>query len=262
MNDIVKQENKYDMNNDDMLETVKQTVCKDITNNEFKLFIHTCKRLGLDPMARQIYPVKRYDSHTKKEVMTIQTGIDGYRLIADRTGKYAPGKAPKFFYDDQSKLVAATAYVKKQTQDGTWHEVEATALYSEYVATTKGGYPTHFWKTKAHIMLSKCAEALALRKAFPSELSGIYTKEEMDQAENPVILEENLQEQVEATEEQIAEFVKKHSQTFDANKIYTFAERRSNYFNHTMNETFTKLIQNEDSFIKEMNNWLIKHDHA
>ena len=118
--------------------------------------------------------------------MTIQTGIDGYRLIAERTGKYSPGKAPTYVYNENGTLVSSTAYIKKMTSDGVWHEISAEAFYAEYVGTKKDGSPNTMWATKPHIMLSKCAEALALRKAFPSELSGVYTKEEMDQADNPI----------------------------------------------------------------------------
>ena len=65
------------------LQLLKDTICKGITDGEVKLFMHQCERLGLDPFARQIYPVKRWDSSLKRTSMTIQTGIDGYRLIAD-----------------------------------------------------------------------------------------------------------------------------------------------------------------------------------
>ncbi len=67
------------------------------------------------------------------------------------------------------------------TPDGQWHEISVIAFWNEYVQTTREGRPTVFWMKKGHFMLSKCAEALALRKTFPAELSGIYTKEEMVQ---------------------------------------------------------------------------------
>ena len=78
--------------------------------------------------------------------------------------------------------MSATAYIKKQTSDGTWHEVSATAHYIEYCQRNKEGQPTRFWEGMAHSQLAKCAEALALRKSFPADLSGLYTADEMRQA--------------------------------------------------------------------------------
>jgi len=167
------------------LDLIKRTICKGATDDELQLFIHACKKTGLDPFMRQIFAVKRWDSSARREVMTIQTGIDGYRLIADRTGKYAPGRDTEFGYDAEGNLRWAKAYIKKMTPDGQWHEISAMAFWDEYVQTTKEGKPTLFWLKKGHIMLSKCAEALALRKTFPAELSGIYTKEEMAQELSP-----------------------------------------------------------------------------
>ena len=124
--------------------------------------------------------------------MTIQTGIDGYRLIAERTGKYSPGREPTYQYDEKGNIISATAYVKKQTSDGTWHEVAATAFFNEYCQRTKEGKPTRFWMQLGHAMIAKCAEALALRKAFPGDLSGIYTKEEMLQADTVEVVQDHI----------------------------------------------------------------------
>jgi len=162
---------------------IKNTVARGTTNDELQLFLYTAKRTGLDPLLKQIHAVKRFDSREGREIMAIQTGIDGYRLIADRTGDYAPGKEPTYTEDAQGNLVSATAYVKKRTKDGEWHEVAATAYYSEYAQTTKDGKPTRMWAKMPHVMLAKCAESLALRRAFPAEMSGLYTSEEMGQAE-------------------------------------------------------------------------------
>lgn len=164
------------------IELLKSTICKGSTDDEFELFLHACTRTGLDPFMRQIYAVKRWDSSLGRNSMSIQVGIDGYRLIAERTGKYSPGKESTFAYDENRNIISSTSFVKKQTHDGTWHEVSATAFFSEYCQKTKDGRPTKFWMQMSHTMLSKCAEALALRKAFPGDLSGIYTKEEMMQA--------------------------------------------------------------------------------
>lgn len=175
--------NEITIFDDKQLETIKGMYCKGLTDDEITVFMHICQRTKLDPFARQIYAVPRWDSKSGKNVMSIQTGIDGYRLIAERTGKYSPGKEPVFIYDNNGNIKSATAYVKKMTPDGTWHEVAATAFFSEYCQRTKDGKPTQFWFKMGHTMIAKCAEALALRKAFPGDLSGIYTEDEMKQAE-------------------------------------------------------------------------------
>lgn len=168
----------------DQVALVKRTVAKGCDDDELALFLHIAKRTGLDPFARQLYAISRWDSRAGRNVMVVQTGIDGYRLVAERTGRYAPGPAPTYEYDDQLKVVTATAYVKKQTADGTWHEVAATAHFAEYAQKDRQGNPTRFWANMPHVMLSKVAEALALRRAFPMELSGIYTTDEMAHADS------------------------------------------------------------------------------
>ncbi len=172
---------------------LRDTICKGATPDEFQMFAHVCKKTGLDPFMKQVFPVKRWDAKLRREVMTIQTSIDGYRLIADRTGRYAPGREPTFVEKADGTLVSATAYVKKQTCDGTWHEVAATAYYEEYCQrfadkATGEMRPTKFWADMPHSQTAKCAESLALRKAFPAEMSGIYTKEEMQQSESVEVL--------------------------------------------------------------------------
>lgn len=162
---------------------LKNTFCKGSTDDQLELFIHACTRSGLDPFMRQIYAVFRKDYKSGENVMTIQTGIDGYRLIAERTGKYMPGKEYTFGYDPKTgSLVSATAYVKKLGPDNQWHEIAYTVFWKEYVAQ-KDGNPIAQWKDKPHVMLGKCAEAAVLRKAFPADMSGFYTSEEMQQAD-------------------------------------------------------------------------------
>lgn len=167
----------------DQIALIKRTVCKGATNDELALFLHVAMSRELDPFTNQIHAVKRWDSTQRKEVMAIQVGIDGLRAIADRTGNYTPGRAP-LFQEENGQLISATAFVKKFVH-GQWHEVPGVAHYREYVALKKDGNPNHMWASKPHIMLAKCAEAKALRKAFPSQLSGLYTHEEMEQADNP-----------------------------------------------------------------------------
>lgn len=185
---------------EEQIELLKKHICPGFSEEELQIFMHACKRTELDPFMRQIYAVKIWNSQAKKYTMSIQTGIDGYRLIADRTGKYSPGKDTIFNYTKEGKLLSALAYVKKMTPDGSWHEIGSEAFWEEYAQKKKDGNLVHFWATKPHIMLGKCAEALALRKAFPAELSGIYTKEEMP-AEDELLI--NQEEDKPITDDQV-----------------------------------------------------------
>lgn len=167
---------------------IKRQIAKGCSDDELKLFLYQCARTGLDPFSRQIYALKRreYSDGQWVEKMSIQTGIDGFRLIAERTGRYSPGPDNDYEYKD-GRLEKATAHVMKLA-GGTWHKVSASAHFYEYAQTKKEGALTKMWAEKPHIMLGKCAEALALRKAFPAEMSGLYTGDELPE-EQPVRVE-------------------------------------------------------------------------
>lgn len=151
---------------------LKEMYFKGSSDSEFEAFIMLCKKSNLDPISKQIYAMK-----VGGKVVTI-VSIDGFRLIAERTRNYSPGREPTYTYDKNGKLFSATAYVKKLTSDGTWHEVAATALLCEF--EKKGN---NIWTQMPHVMLAKCAECQALRRAFPNDLSGLYSKEELEQAD-------------------------------------------------------------------------------
>lgn len=166
----------------EQVQLLKDTVARGATDDEFKLFLYVCSRSGLDPFLRQIHMVKRWDSTLKREVATIQTGIDGYRVIAERSGSYAGVDAPKFTFEPGNPYpVSATVTVYRMI-GGQRVGFTASAFFDEYKQTTREGRLTRFWEKMPKSQLAKCAEALALRKAFPNDLSGLYTNEEMEQA--------------------------------------------------------------------------------
>jgi phage recombination protein Bet len=156
---------------------LRRTLCKEASDEELEMFLGVCKRTGLDPFLRQLHAVMRFDKNAGRKIMTIQVGIDGFRLLADRTGHYVPGRDATFTYDEKGGLISATAYVKKLVA-GEWHEVAATVRWDEFHADS------NFWRTMPHHQLGKVAEAHALRRAFPADLSGLYTTDEMAQADN------------------------------------------------------------------------------
>lgn len=165
----------------DKIDLMARTICAGASRDEFALFLHACKRTGLDPFMRQIHAVFRNDKN-RGRVMNIQTGIDGYRLIADRTDRYAGNDDPVFAGEAKAGQVKvpdrATVTVYKIV-GGIRCPFTATARWAEYYPGDAMGF---MWRKMPHVMLGKVSEALALRKAFPAELSGLYTREEMDQA--------------------------------------------------------------------------------
>lgn len=166
------------------VDLLKRTICKGATDDELALFVGTANRIGLDPFARQIFAVKRWDGREKREVMSIQVSIDGLRLVAERTGCYAPGRLTEFSPVDGVPH-RAVAFVKKHSH-GEWHEVPEEATYDEFVQRTKDGAVNSMWARMPRVMLAKCAEARALRRAFPVELSGLYIPEEMGERDPAV----------------------------------------------------------------------------
>jgi len=166
---------------DNQIELIKRTVAKGASNDELELFLHQCKKTGLDPLAKQIYFQKRTNNKTGQSNIVVITAIDGYRLVAHRTGQYA-GIDPTVF-DSEENPKKATVTVYKMV-GGVRCPFTASSRWDQYYP---GDHQGAMWRKMPHLMLEKCAEALALRKAFPAELSGVYTHEEMEQAEQATV---------------------------------------------------------------------------
>jgi len=156
---------------DEQISLIKAMVAEKATDNELKLFLHQCSRTGLDPMTRQIYCIHRGGK------MTIQTSIDGFRVVAERSGAYAGQAEPDYIYNADKALIGCKVTVFKFSPRGDRYPAAVGVAYWAEYAQTSG-----LWSKMPHTMIAKVAEALALRKAFPQDLSGLYTTDEMEQA--------------------------------------------------------------------------------
>ncbi|WP_406417939.1 phage recombination protein Bet [Streptomyces sp. NBC_01614] len=164
-----------------------------VTAAELSGFLHLCQRTQLDPFSRQIYLIGRFDRRAGREVFTPQTAIDGYRVVAHRV---IAASGETFGYEDtlwcdkdgrwrDAWLAEEPPAAAKVTVLRNGQRFSAVALFREYVQTGKEGKRLGLWGKMPAGQVAKCAEALALRKAFPHDLAGVYTAEEMAQADNP-----------------------------------------------------------------------------
>lgn len=153
---------------------------------EFAALLEVSAQRGLNPFKREVFFVQRWDSEKHRMVWATQVSIDGLRLVAERSGLYAGQDEPEFVEnpDGSLKLCRVRVYRKDWPRPAV-----GVAHWDEYVQTTRDKQtgktrPNAMWAKMGRTMLAKCAEALGIRKAFPESAAGLYTNDEMGQAQN------------------------------------------------------------------------------
>lgn len=188
-----------------------QRMNPDCNNDEFNTFLHVAAQLGLDPLRKQIYCFVFGKNDPEKRRMSLVVGIDGFRAIAARSGEYRPDdRAPRLTYDERAVdhdknplgLISAEVSVYKRVA-GDWWPVTAIAHWDEMAPLVEDGdWETNSngkryfkgngkwrldpkkdtWRKMGRLMLAKCAEAAAIRRGWPEDLSAVYSDEELDRA--------------------------------------------------------------------------------
>lgn len=172
---------KLNYDDAETLATLRATIAPDATAPEFQMFISFCKATGLNPYKKEIWFIKT-KPYTKKNGERIEgkvqmmTGINGFYAIANNHPQYDGMEEIEFLYNDKKQIISAKARVWRK--DRRFPSV-GIALWDEYAPEPNEYNKNSIWFTKPSMMIGKVAESIGLRKAFPQELNGLYTQEEM-----------------------------------------------------------------------------------
>lgn len=167
----------------EQIDLIKQTIARGASDQDLALFLAQCERTGLDPFSRQIYWISRGGRGST------QVSIDGFRVIAERSNEMdgqdvawcdIDGVWRDVWLENKAPAAARVLVYRK----GCSKPFPGIAKWAEYAQSSP------MWTKMPANQLAKCAEALALRKAFPHQLSGLYTPDEMEQAGPPPLVVE------------------------------------------------------------------------
>lgn len=175
----------------ELLDVLRSSLYPGAADASIKLVLGYCKAAGLDPMQKPVHIVPMWDREAGRMRDVIMPGIGSYRTQAARSGDYAGVTEPEFGPDVTEKIGGqettfpqwCRVTVKRRLSDGTVAEFTAREFWKENYAV-KGGKdksiaPNAMWARRPYGQIAKCAEAQALRKAFP-EVGSQPTAEELE----------------------------------------------------------------------------------
>jgi phage recombination protein Bet len=175
----------------ELVEVLESSLYPGAKSQSIGLVLGYCKAAGLDPMLKPVHIVPMWDSKQGAMRDVVMPGIGLYRTQASRTGQFAGMGEPEFGPDINATIGGmAVTYpewcrvtVRRALPSGIVAEFTAREYWIENYAA-KGGKeksiaPNAMWARRPRGQIAKCAEAQALRKAFP-ELGSMPTADEME----------------------------------------------------------------------------------
>ena len=209
-------------NEDSLVEVLGSSLHPTASANSIKLVLSYCRAAGLDPMQKPVHIVPMWNGKLKCMQDVIMPGIGLYRTSANRTGQFAGMSEPEFgptieqTLDKQKFSFPEWCKITVRRQLASGHIGEFTAIeywlenYAVKGGADKSTAPNAMWAKRPRGQLAKCAQAQALRAAFP-ELGALPTAEEMEGK----AIDGEFREHVESTSVAGQEFAKQDADTQD-----------------------------------------------
>lgn len=176
---------------DELIRVLQNSLYPGANIGSVQMVLGYCQAAGLDPMQKPVHIVPMWDSKSGSMRDVVMPGVNLYRTQASRTGRFAGMSDPEFGPMVETTLGGAAirypewcrVVVKRLLDNGTVAEFSAIEYWDENYAM-KGGKeksiaPNAMWAKRPRGQIAKCAEAQALRKAFP-ECGAQPTAEEME----------------------------------------------------------------------------------
>ncbi len=194
------------LNNREQVELLKNTYAKGATDIEFRMLIAVGNRVNADPFKREIYLIPFWDRNARKMSKTPVVGIDWYRKQAGKSKNYAGQGEAEFGEKIQSNGIEHPDWAVVPIYNRNFeHPIRVKVFWDEIVKLDKQGNALSSWRTMPRTMLAKCSEAQGIRRAFPEEVGGVYTEDEMVMPEGTVIEAEVVGTNADQLKPQIAD---------------------------------------------------------
>ncbi|MCI1437097.1 MAG: phage recombination protein Bet [Acetobacter indonesiensis] len=173
----------------ELIHILKDSLYPGAADDSVRMVIGYCRAASLDVMKKPVHIVPMWDNKAKIMRDVVMPGIALYRIEASRTGEYIGKSEPEFGPLITMELGGVRVrfpewcrMTVRRLVHGRECEFTAKEYWLENYATAKKDTdaPNTMWKKRAFGQLAKCAEAQALRMAFPEQTGGTNTDDEME----------------------------------------------------------------------------------